>query len=94
MPSPDAASFASPPLGAYEIVVGETVDFEHGPGWQLVTLRLGFRDLLQLGDLYAHPAWKPYASWPWFPRREEALEFGHEVAEWHRQRHLWYVPEL
>lgn len=94
-------TFVAAPLGSYEIVVGEGrfynyFDQEATTGWAVLDLRLGFHSLW---DDFArhHPrSWANSDHLPDSERRtrDEALEAGRALAEWHRERHLWWTPAL
>ena len=53
--------------------------------WQVTDIRLGGRSVKS--------DWGQY-GWPhtWTRTREESLLLGERLIEWHRDRHLWWMP--
>ncbi len=88
--APAASQFFSAP-DAYEIVLHEfdwpTAREDEDPHyWTVSDIRLGGRSV--------RPDWGQY-GWPrvqWFRSRDEALEFGASLCEWHRDHHVWWRP--
>lgn len=84
-------TYVAAPLGAYEIVLEKTL--EEVPRWAVRDLRLGWKSLMD--DFGPDHVW-PYMGFRdcVFATRDEALDRGAELAEWHRERHLWWTPDL
>ncbi len=91
MAEEEKGSFRSAPPGAYTFLLSNHL---YGGKWRVQDIRLYGKSLLEdyqnTHSTLANQWWDDWLGV--FDTREEALSAARDVAENHRERHVWWVP--